>query len=54
MNSQGQDCHHNTVDAEGLLQFTLRTIVTSVKRAGGAEKLRAAIVARAKAAGNQP
>lgn len=35
MKSQGQDCHLNTVDAEGLLQFTLRTIVTSVKLPAG-------------------
>jgi len=47
MKSQGEQCNHNTVDAEALLQFTLQTIVTCVKRAGGAEKLRAAIEARA-------
>jgi hypothetical protein len=54
MISQGEQCHHNTVDAEALLQFTLQTIVTCVKRGGGAEKLRAAIEARARAAGSQP
>jgi DNA invertase Pin-like site-specific DNA recombinase/plasmid stabilization system protein ParE len=54
MKSQGEQCHHNTVDAEALLQFTLQTIVMCVKRAGGAEKLRAAIEARARAAGSQP
>jgi hypothetical protein len=54
MKSQGQDCHPPAVDAESLLQFTLRTIVTAVKRAGGAEKLRPAIEARARAAGSQP
>ena len=54
MKSQGEQCNHNTVDAEALLQFTLQTIVTCVKRAGGAEKLRAAIEARARAAGSQP
>ncbi|MFM7035786.1 MAG: recombinase family protein, partial [Planctomycetia bacterium] len=54
MKSQGQDYHHNTADGEALLQFTLQTIVASVKRAGGADKLRAAIEARARAAGTQP
>jgi DNA invertase Pin-like site-specific DNA recombinase len=53
MKSQGESCHHNAVDAESLLQFALRTIVTTVKRAGGAEKLRAAIEARARAAHGQ-
>ena len=47
-------CHHNNVNAEALLQFTLKTIATRVKRAGGAEKIRAALVARAKAAAGNP
>ena len=47
-------CHHNNVNAEALLQFTLKTIATRVERAGGAEKIRAALVARAKAAAGNP
>jgi hypothetical protein len=47
-------CHHNNINAEALLQFTLKTIATRVKRAGGAEKIRAALVARAKAAAGNP
>jgi hypothetical protein len=46
-------CHHNNVNAEALLQFTLKTIAARVQRAGGAEKIRAALVARAKAAGGR-
>lgn len=46
-------CHHNNVNAEALLQFTLKTIAARVQRAGGAEKIRAALVARAKAAGSR-
>lgn len=54
MKSQGQQCHHNTVDGEGLLRFTLQTIVMCVKRAGGADKIRAAIEARAKSERSRP
>ncbi len=54
MKSQGQECHHNNVDGESLLQFTLQTIVTCVKRAGGADMLRAAIENRARSARSRP
>ena len=54
MKSQGQQCHHNNVDAEALLRLTIGTIVRTVERAGGAVKLRAALEARAMAAETQP
>ena len=37
------ECHHNTVDAEALLAFTVRTIAKLVSTLGGNAKLEAAI-----------
>ncbi|MBM4022132.1 MAG: hypothetical protein FJ284_07815 [Planctomycetes bacterium] len=42
MNRRGR-CHHNTVDAEALLKFTVRTIATLVTKVGGKAKLEAAV-----------
>ncbi len=44
--TQGAKCNHNNIDAEALLQFTARTLVTLMRRAAGKDKLRAAVTAR--------
>jgi hypothetical protein len=44
--TQGAKCNHNNVDAEALLHFTARTLVTLMRRAAGKDKLRAAVAAR--------
>lgn len=51
----GAECHHNMVDAEALLRFTLRTLSLRIERQGGTDKLRQLFLARAAASsGNQP
>jgi hypothetical protein len=44
--TQGAKCNPNTIDAEALLQFTARTLVTLMRRVAGKDKLRAAVAAR--------
>ncbi|MFM8893385.1 MAG: recombinase family protein, partial [Planctomycetia bacterium] len=41
--SAGAQCHHNNVDAEALLRFTTKEIVTRLRGAVGRDRLRAAI-----------
>ena len=43
--TQGAKCHHNNVDGEALLRFVTQTLVTLIRRAGGKEKIRAAVEA---------
>lgn len=51
----GAECHHNMVDAEALLRFTLRTLSMRIERQGGTDKLRQLFLARAAASsGHQP
>lgn len=48
MATGGAECKNNTVDAEALLQFTLKTLVELVERHGAREKLRAKLLDRAR------
>ena len=44
--TQGAKCHHNNVPAEALLSFTMTTLVRTLRLAGGADRIRAAVEAR--------
>jgi DNA invertase Pin-like site-specific DNA recombinase len=44
--SEGAQCHHNNVDAEALLRFTAKEIVTRLRTCAGRERLRAAVEAK--------
>ena len=54
MRTAGAECHSNTIDAEALLRFTLRTLKQLVARHGNRDKLQLLLLDRARRAAGQP
>jgi DNA invertase Pin-like site-specific DNA recombinase/uncharacterized protein (DUF2164 family) len=48
------ECHHNSVDAEALLKFAVRTLAAILQNQGGVAKIEAAVRARLEAAAKTP
>jgi hypothetical protein len=54
MRTDGAECASNSVDAEAMLRFTLKTLKQLVDRHGNREKLRALLLERARRAEEKP
>jgi recombinase/resolvase-like protein len=54
MRTAGAECHNNTIDAEALLRFTLKTLGQLVARQGNRDKLRRLLLDRARRAAQDP